>query len=131
MKKLLFAIILFCGAMYPQDSTMSDINLAYANALKGIDWALKNIPEKKQRLNNDLIENNTLISSVNLSKEINGYKIESQGFYLNSEIAVKIYRSDEWLLNKGYLKPVIKEEPLQQNKKPVTVKGRKKQKNTI
>lgn len=131
MKQMFFLFLLIAGFIYPQDSTLSDVNFAYANAIKGINWALANIPEKKEHLSNDIIENNILLSSIKLSKEVNGYKIESTGYYLNSEIAVKLYRSDDWLLSKGYLKPLVKEEPVKEKKKSITVKGRKKQKNTL
>lgn len=129
MKALFIILFLSAGLISAQDSTFTDSDLAYRNAVKGIQWALHNIPEKKLHLSNDLIDNNIHYASIKISKEVNGYKIESTGYYLYAEAALKIYRSDEWLQQQGYLKPPVTEVVKEDLKKQPTPKGRKKQKN--
>ena len=129
MKRVVIFLLILSGQIFGQDSTNADVNLAYLNALKGMNWALHNIPEKKLRLDNDLIEQNMLYSSIKVSKEVNGYKIESIGFYLNTESTIKVYRSDDWLIKYGYIKPPVIEQPIKEEKKTTTLKGRKKQKS--
>lgn len=127
---LVFLILFLCaGLLSAQDSTFSDSDIAYRNAVKGLEWALKNIPDKKLHVSNDLIDNNIHYASIRISKEVNGYKIESIGYYLYAEAALKIYRSDDWLISQGYLKPPVTELVKEEIQKQTTPKGRKKQKN--
>lgn len=129
MRTVIFIFLISAGFISAQDSTFSDSDIAYRNAVKGIQWALQNIPEKKLNLSNDLIENNIHYASIKISKEVNGYKIESTGYYLYAEAALKIYRSDDWLLKLGYLKPPVTLQNKEEEKKQTIPKGRKKQKN--
>lgn len=101
---LLLSILIFSVAIFAQQKTENDIDLAYQNAKKGIYWALANIPEKKQTLDSDLIAEDKLYASVKLSKEFNGVKIESTGYYLSNEVSIIIYKSDDSLEKEGYKK---------------------------
>jgi hypothetical protein len=104
MKIFWILIFLLPSALLPQQDMEKNLDAAYQNAKKGIYWALANIPEKKSRLETDLIADEKLYSSVKLEKQINGIKIESKGFYNSIEISITIYRSDDGLLKDGYLK---------------------------
>jgi len=77
--KLLSVLILLLVYSSPytfgQNKTEQDIDLAYQNAKKGIYWGLANIPGKKAKLENDLIAEDKLYSSVKVFKEVNGVKV--------------------------------------------------------
>ncbi len=79
--------------------------LAYQNAKKGIYWALSNIPGKKATMDNDLIGEDKLYASVKLSKEVNGVKVSSKGYYQTNEVEITIYKSYESLKSEGYNVP--------------------------
>jgi len=102
------SVISFCllitSTSFTQEKIESDIDFAFQNAKKGIYWALSNIPEKKSKLENDLIADDKLIASVKLYKEVNGVKIESTGYYQTHEVKIILYRSDDSLQEYGYLK---------------------------
>ena len=104
MKTVFFlAILIFSSLIFAQQKTENDIDLAYQNAKKGIYWALSNIPERKSKLDNDLIADDRLYASVTLYKEVQGVKIESTGFYNTQEVKLTIYRSNDSLMAEGYL----------------------------
>ncbi|MGB5529594.1 MAG: hypothetical protein WBQ32_06455 [Ignavibacteriaceae bacterium] len=107
MKALfILAIILAVQfGLYAQSKTDSDIDLAYQNAKKGIYWALSNIPGKKASLDNDLIGEDRLYASVKISKEVNGVKVSSKGYYQTNEVDITIYKSYESLKSEGYNVP--------------------------
>lgn len=107
---LLSAILIFSITTFAQQKTENDIDLAFQNAKKGIYWALANIPEKKQSIDNDLIADDKLYASVKLSKEFNGVKIESTGYYLSNTVSIVIYKSDDSLEKEGYKKKVEKKD---------------------
>ena len=111
----LLAIVFSAQFVSAQIIPEEDINIAYQNAKKGIYWALDNIPEKKVKLKNDLIDKDKLFASVNLVKEIDGIKITSRGFNNSTEVVIKIYKSltgkeEEKSKNAG--KKIIKEFPV-------------------
>ena len=88
---------------FSQEKMESDIDFAYQNAKKGIYWALSNIPEKKSKLDNDLIADDRLYAHVRLDKEVNGVKIVSTGHYQTNKVIISIYRSNDSLKENGYL----------------------------
>lgn len=90
---------------YSQVKTDQDIDMAYQNAKKGIYWALSNIPGKKATMDNDLVSEDKLIASVKLSKEVNGVKISSVGYYQTNQVEITIYKSYESLKAEGYNVP--------------------------
>jgi hypothetical protein len=99
-------VIFAVSNLFAQEKLESDINVAYQNAKKGIYWALSNIPMKKSRLENDLIAEDRLFSSVRLDKEVNGVKVVSRGFYRTNEVEIIIYKSYDSLRSEGYDVPI-------------------------
>ncbi len=107
MKTVFFlAILIFSSLIFAQQKTENDIDVAYQNAKKGVYWALANYPESKSKIESDLIADDKLYASVKLSKEFNGVKIESTGYYLSNEVSIVIYKSDDSLDKEGYKKKV-------------------------
>jgi hypothetical protein len=102
---LFFSFIYSSAFLLAQNKTEQDIDLAYQNAKKGIYWGLANIPGKKAKLENDLIAEDKLYSSVKVFKEVNGVKVVSIGFYLTNDVEITIYKSYESLKTEGYNVP--------------------------
>lgn len=86
------------------------MDAAFQNAKKGIYWALSNIPEKKSKLENDLIVEDKLCATVKLDKEINGIKIVSTGYNNSNDVTIKIFKSYDSLVKEGYLKNYKKDD---------------------
>jgi len=105
--KSLFLLCMFLsfGILTPaQKKIEADIDFAYQNAKKGIYWALSSMPEKKSRLEKDIITDDKLIAHVKLEKEFNGVRVQSKGYYLTNTVEIVIYRSLDSLKEYGYLK---------------------------
>ncbi len=103
---LILSLLLFLPInLLAQAKTDQDIDVAYQNAKKGIYWALSNIPGKKATMDNDLIADDKLYASVKLSKEVNGVKVSSKGYYQTNEVDITIYKSYEGLKAEGYNVP--------------------------
>ena len=109
-------ILVFSGLVRAQVDLESDIDMTIQNAKKGIYWALNNIPEKKSKLDNDLIAEDKLFASVKLSKEINGVKIEATGFNNSYAVTIKLFRSNESLIKDGFIKIKAKSENSEESK---------------
>lgn len=92
-------------SLLAQAKTEQDIDVTYQNAKKGIYWALSNIPGKKATMDNDLIAEDKLYASVKLSKEVNGVKVSSIGYYQTNQVEIIIYKSYDSLKNEGYNVP--------------------------
>ena len=105
----LIFVSFFFGLVNAQTKIEDDISPAFLNAKKGIYWALSNIPGKKTKIENDLIANDKLYSSVKLQKEVGGVKIESTGFGESISVTITVYRSYDNLKKDGYIKKI--EEP--------------------
>ena len=86
-----------------QNSFEESLNRSFTNAKKGIYYALSNIPERKNSLSRDLIDNDALIAKVKLSKEVKGVHVEATGFYNSYEIKISAYRSYENLKKEGLI----------------------------
>ncbi|MDP4176382.1 MAG: hypothetical protein Q8933_20540 [Bacteroidota bacterium] len=127
MHLMILLITLFSTTLIAQISIEESLDKAFQNAKKGIYWALGNIPDKKTQAENDLIEEDRLVSSVKLFKEVNGVKVESSGFSGSTEVRLTLFRSTEKLLQDGYLRP----DTLANRKDTVIVKkaNKKKAKN--
>jgi len=106
---ILVSSLFFICMINAQTKIDDDISPAFLNAKKGIYWALSNIPGKKYKIENDLIANDKLYSSVKLQKEIGGVKIESTGFGESISVTITVYRSYDNLKKDGYIKKI--EEP--------------------
>ena len=105
--KILFVLaltVLLSTTGFSQEKIESDIDYAYQNAKKGIYCALSNLPQKKKKLESDLIADDKLYAHVRLDKEVNGVKIVSTGHYQTSKVTISIYRSNDSLEEYGYLK---------------------------
>ena len=100
---IIFLLVQFSSLA--QTKTDGDIDLAYQNAKKGIYWALSNIPGKKATLDNELIAEDKLYATVKLSKEVNGVKVSSKGYYQTNQVEITIYKSYESLKSEGYNVP--------------------------
>ena len=96
-------VILFSSIAFTQEKMESDMDHAFQNAKKGVYWALTNIPERKTKLDNDLIADDRLYASVTLYKEVQGVKVESTGYYNTNEVKIVVYRSNDSLEAEGYL----------------------------
>ena len=106
LTSILFLPILLIS-LSAQDQTQKNsfddnVKHAYNNAMKGIYFALENIPESKSSLNSDLIEDDSLLAEIKLSKEVNGVKIESKGIYKTYSVEIIVYRSYDSLEKDGF-----------------------------
>ena len=97
---LILPLILFSQSK--EKSFEDDLDHAFVNAKKGVYYALNNIPETRKSLNQDLIEDDTLIAEIKLSKETNGIRIESVGHYKTYSVELIVYRSYDSLEDDGY-----------------------------
>lgn len=113
---ILIVLVSFASVSFSQEKIESNIDFAFQNAKKGIYWALSNIPERKAKLEEQLIADDRLYSSVKLYKEVNGIKIESTGYYITNEVSITIYISNDSLEEYGYLKPLEEEANKEENK---------------
>lgn len=116
MKTFLFALLPYI-LIFSQESLEQDLDSAFINMKKGIYFALSNIDPAKSSISRELISENKLISQVKLSKEIDGVKIESTGYFNSAEMTVKLYRSQDFLLREGYIKSTVPDEPEKKKKK--------------
>jgi hypothetical protein len=106
---LLVVGLSFWSNLNAQSKIEEDVEIAYQNAKKGIYWALDNIPEKKVKIENDLIADDKLYASIQLQKEVSGIKIESIGYNHSNSVVIKIYKSYDSLVKEGFLKKVPSE----------------------
>lgn len=117
MRKKLFvfvAFIFFSNSSFTQQKLEDDIEVAFQNAKKGVYYALSNIPPKKARLDGNLIANDILLANVKLLKEVNGVKVESTGYFHSNEVKIMIYKSNDSLIQDGYVTapPTITEQDI-------------------
>ena len=102
--QFILPFLLLTQIIFSQSKIEDDIEFALVNAKKGVYWALSNIPVKKSKIENSLIDSDKLISHVKLSKEINGVRIESTGYSGTNELMIILYRSKDSLIKDGFLK---------------------------
>ena len=102
IKLLLLLFIIPITAQDKQNPFDSDVEKAFIHAKKGVYFALSNIPESKGSMNQDLIEDDTLIASIKLTKETNGVRVESTGIYKTYTVEITAYRSYDSLEEEGY-----------------------------
>lgn len=114
MRSLLFLIsfVFISSNSFSQQKLEEDIEVAFQNAKKGVYYALTNIPPKKARMDGNLVSNDVLLANVKLSKEVNGVKVESTGYYHSNEVRIVIYKSNDSLIKDGYVTapPTISEQ---------------------
>lgn len=100
---VLVALIAISSTSFSQQKLEDDVEIAFQNSKKGIYWALSNIPAKKAKLDNNLIGNDILLTNVKLSKEVNGVRVESVGYFHSNEVKIIVYKSNESLIKDGYI----------------------------
>ena len=98
---LLFPILMFGQTEISKSNFKAKVDSAYTNALKGIYFAIENIPERKNSVSKDLILNNELIAKIKISKETGGVYVQSIGFYKTYKVTTEIYRDYKSLKNDG------------------------------
>lgn len=101
---LILSVLFLTLNIYSQSKIEEDIEFTLVNAKKGVYWALSNIQGKKVKFEKSLIADDKLIAKVKVSKEINGVRIESTGYYQTDELTIILYLSRENLLKDGYIK---------------------------
>jgi hypothetical protein len=101
---LVLPFIFLTQIVFSQSQIENDIESSLVNAKKGVYYALSNLQGKKAKFEKSLIADDKLISKVKVSKELNGVKIESTGYYQTNEITITLYRSKDSLLKDGYIK---------------------------
>jgi len=101
---LILSFLFLTLNIYSQSKIEDDIEFTLVNAKKGVYWALSNIQGKKVKFEKSLIADDKLIAKVKVSKEINGVRIESTGYYQTDELTIILYLSRENLLKDGYIK---------------------------
>ncbi len=74
-------------------SVEDDIVFAYKNAMRGVIWAIDNIPYKKDATYKDIIESNKKICSLKIFKQEGGIKIISIGYFNSSSVEITTYYS--------------------------------------
>lgn len=92
-------ILLFTGSVKGQSiaadssSVEDDIVFAYKNAMRGVIWAIDNLPYKKDATYKDIIEANKKVCSLKIFKQEGGIKIISIGYFNSSSVEITTYYS--------------------------------------
>jgi len=100
---LLFPVLMFGQTIEDKSGFKDKVDTAYANAMKGVYFALENIPERKNSVSKDLIAENKLIAKVKISKEIGGIFVQSIGFKDTYKVTTEIYRDYKSLKDEGFI----------------------------
>lgn len=103
MMKLLLMIIFIPVILSAQSNYSKDIDIAYKNALKGVHYALSNVPERKNSISKDLVDADQMVAKIKLSKEIGGVSVESTGHYKTYEVKIIVQRDYESLKKEGLI----------------------------
>lgn len=101
--KLLTIFLLIPLVISAQTSFSEDIDIAYTNSLKGVHYAIANIPDRKNSISKELIDADQLVAEVKLSKEVGGVSIESVGHYKTYEVKITLRRDYESLKKEGLI----------------------------
>lgn len=89
---LLLPILMFGQTIEKESGFKDKVDTAYANAMKGVYYALENIPERKNSVSKDLISDDELIAKVKISKGISGVSVNAVGFHNSYKVTVEVYR---------------------------------------
>ena len=100
---LLFPILLFAQTVKEDSGFISKVDVAYANAIKGVAFALENIPERKKSVSKELIANNALVAKVKINKGVGGVSVNAVGFYNSYKVTVEVYRDYNSLKEEGVI----------------------------
>ena len=100
---LLFPILMF-GQTIGEESRFSiKVDSAYTNAMKGVYFALENIPEKKNSVSKDLISKDELIAKVKINKGVNGVTVVATGYFNSYKVTAEVYRDYKALKDEGFI----------------------------
>jgi hypothetical protein len=103
MKSLLI-IFAFPIFLFAQHDFIEKLDTAYMYAKKGVFWALENINFKKEKLENQLVSGDVMVARVKIKKMIDGFQIESTGYFDTYSAKVSLFRGSAYLIENGYLK---------------------------
>jgi hypothetical protein len=100
MKKILAIVFFFISVnlygQIAQTDTVKiedDIYYAYKNSMRGVIWAIDNVPFKKEVTYKDLIIDNRKICSLKIYNQEGGIKIVSTGYYNSTTVEITTYKS--------------------------------------
>lgn len=96
---IILAVLVTAGTSLKDE----DVDIAYQNAKKGMYWGLSHLKSMKTKLDEKLINDNSLTARVKVEKEINGVSITSIGYDGSTEVTITVYRTYESLLKDGYV----------------------------
>jgi len=100
---VLFPILMFGQTITNESSFKTKVDSAYLNAMKGVFFALENIPERKNSISKDLITDNELVAKIKIGKGAGGVYVQSVGFYKTYKVTTEIYRDYKSLKNDGVI----------------------------
>ena len=101
---LLFPVLMFGQTIEDKSGFKDKVDTAYANAMKGVYFALENIPERKNSVSKDLISDDKLIAKVKISKGVNGVSVAAIGFYNSYKVTTEVFRDYKSLKDEGFIK---------------------------
>jgi hypothetical protein len=112
MKGVLIFVLasILIGTAKGQEQFRLSIDSAYTNSLRGIFYALENIPERKNSISKDLIRKNRLTARIKISKEIGGVFVQSTGFFDTYKVTTEIYRDYKSLKTEGLIDYIPRKE---------------------
>lgn len=99
----LFPILIFGQTIENKSAFMDKVDSAYVNAMKGVYFALENIPERKNSISKELISDDELIAKVKISKGVNGISVIATGFCNSYKITAEVYRDYKSLKDEGFI----------------------------
>ena len=100
---LLFPILMFGQTIEEKSGFNDKVDSAYANAMKGVYFALENIPERKNSISKELISDDELIAKVKINKGVNGISVVATGFHNSYKITAEVYRDYRSLKAEGFI----------------------------
>ena len=100
---LLFPILMFGQTIEEKSGFKDKVDSAYVNAMKGVYFALENIPERKNSISKDLISDDELIAKVKISKGVKGVSVVATGFFNSYKITAEVYRDYKSLKDEGFI----------------------------
>ena len=101
--KLLFIVLIIPLVLSAQSKISEDLDIAYTNALKGVHFALSNMPDRKNSISKELIDSNQMIAKIKLSKEIGGVSVESTGYYKTYEVRITVQKDYASMKKEGLI----------------------------
>jgi len=107
---LFFPILLFGQTINLKNDFTQKVDSAYINAMKGVYFAIENIPDRKNSVSSELIANNAIVASIKINKEVGGVNIQSIGYFKTYKVTVDVYRDYQSLKKEGIIDFIPKKE---------------------